>query len=71
MIYQCKTLFFDDLIATWGTIMAAIALIEKLGGMITETAWIIDLTDVGGSNKLRDSGYTIFSLTEFKGDWSK
>ena len=62
-----KILLVDDLIATGGTIMAAVALIEKLGGMIIETAFIVDLPDIGGSKKLADNGYKIFALTEFKG----
>ena len=65
---QTKILLVDDLIATGGTIMAAIALIEKLGGVITETAFIIDLPDIGGSEKLKDHGYEIFVLAEFEGD---
>jgi adenine phosphoribosyltransferase len=62
-----KILLVDDLIATGGTIMAAVALIEKLGGMIIETAFIVDLPDIGGSKKLTDNGYKVFALTEFKG----
>ena len=62
-----KILLVDDLIATGGTIMAAIALIEKLGGIILETAFIIDLPYIGGSKKLKENGYKIFALTEFEG----
>ena len=47
--------------------MSAIALVEKLGGVITEAAFIVDLPDIGGSKKLQDNGYKIFSLTEFEG----
>ncbi len=63
-----KVLIIDDLIATGGTVMSAIALVEKLGGIITETAFIIDLPDIGGSKKLHDKGYNMFSLTEFEGE---
>ena len=62
-----KVLIVDDLIATGGTAMSAIKLVEKLGGIVTETAFIIDLPDVGGSKKLQDNGFKIFSLTDFKG----
>ena len=58
----------DDLLATGGTIMSAIALVEKLGGVVTETAFIVDLPDLGGSKKLQDNGYNIFTLTEFEGE---
>ena len=63
-----KVLIVDDLIATGGTAMSAITLVEKLSGIVTEIAFIIDLPNAGGSKKLQDNGYKIFSLTEFKGD---
>ena len=63
-----KVLIVDDLIATGGTVMSAIALVEKLGGVVTEVAFIIDLPDIGGSKKLQDKGYSMFSLTEFEGE---
>ena len=48
--------------------MAAIALVEKLGGgVVVESAFIVDLPDIGGSKKLQDKGYKMFSLTEFEG----
>jgi len=62
-----KILLVDDLIATGGTIMAAVALVEKLGGIILETAFMVDLPDIGGSKKLKENGYKIFALTEFEG----
>ena len=63
-----KVLIVDDLIATGGTVMSAIALVEKLGGVVTEAAFIVDLPDIGGSKKLQDKGYNIFSLTKFEGE---
>lgn len=63
-----KILLVDDLIATGGTVIAAINLIEKLGGLLTEIAFIIDLPDLGGSKKLQEMGYPFFSITEFEGD---
>jgi len=63
-----RVLVVDDLIATGGTVISAIALVEKLGGIVTETAFIVDLPDLGGSQKLKQNGYNIFTLTEFEGD---
>ncbi len=63
-----KVLLIDDLLATGGTAIAAAALIEKLGGVVVEMAFIVDLPDVGGSGKLKDKGYNMFTLTEFEGD---
>tara|TARA_Y100001960_G_C14755677_1_gene871147 strand:- start:593 stop:1120 length:528 start_codon:yes stop_codon:yes gene_type:complete len=64
---KSKILLVDDLIATGGTVMAAINLIEKLDGILTEIAFVIDLPDLGGSRKLTENGYSFFSITEFEG----
>ena len=63
-----RVLLVDDLLATGGTAMAAAALIEKLGGIVTEMAFIVNLPDVGGEAKLKAKGYSIYSQTEFEGD---
>ncbi len=63
-----KVLLIDDLLATGGTALAAAALIEKLGGIVSEMAFIVNLPEVGGEKKIREKGYEIFSLTEFEGD---
>jgi len=63
-----KVLIVDDLLATGGTALAAATLIEKLGGVVAEMAFIVNLPDVGGEKKLRDKGYKVYCLTEFEGD---
>lgn len=63
-----RVLLVDDLLATGGTALAAAALVEKLGGVVAEMAFIVNLPDVGGEKKLRDKGYSVFSLTEFEGE---
>jgi adenine phosphoribosyltransferase len=63
-----RVLLVDDLLATGGTALAAAALIEKLGGIVAEMAFIVNLPDVGGEKRLREKGYKIYSLTEFEGD---
>ena len=63
-----KVLLVDDLLATGGTAVAAASLIEKLGGEVVEIAFIVNLPDVGGEGKLKDKGYSVYSLTEFEGD---
>ncbi|MCK5323314.1 MAG: adenine phosphoribosyltransferase [Desulfobulbaceae bacterium] len=63
-----KVLMVDDLLATGGTALASAALIEKLGGVVAETVFIVNLPDVGGEKKLKDKGYSVFSLTEFEGE---
>lgn len=63
-----KILLVDDLLATGGTALAAISLIEKVGGEIVECAFVVDLPDVGGHRRLEDEGYKMFALCEFEGD---
>jgi adenine phosphoribosyltransferase len=61
-----QVLIVDDLIATGGTCSAAAALVEKLGGEIVECAFVIDLPDLKGKEKLK--GYKIFTMLEFEGE---
>lgn len=63
-----RVLLIDDLLATGGTALAAAALVERLGGVVIEMAFIVDLPDVGGRKKLASKGYNVFALTEFEGD---
>jgi len=63
-----KVLIVDDLLATGGTALAAAALVEKLGGIVTGMAFIVNLPDIGGYKKLKDKGYKIYTQTEFEGD---
>jgi len=63
-----RVLLVDDLLATGGTALAAAALIEKLGGIVAEMAFIVNLPDVGGEGKLKAKGYAMYSQTEFEGD---
>lgn len=61
-----KVLLIDDLIATGGTVSAATNLIEQLGGEVVECAFIIDLPDLKGKDKIKE--YKIFTMVEFEGD---
>ncbi|MGA2172001.1 MAG: adenine phosphoribosyltransferase [Sedimentisphaerales bacterium] len=49
-----KVLMVDDLLATGGTMAAACKLIEKIGGRIAGIAFLIELTDLHGIEKLAD-----------------
>ncbi len=55
----------DDLIATGGTCKAAIDLVEKLGGTVLECAFIVELPDLKGAEKLNKPYY---ALVQFEGD---
>ena len=61
-----RILIVDDLIATAGTASAARNLVKKLGGIVVECAFIIELTDLKGRDKLK--GENIYSVVEFEGD---
>lgn len=61
-----KVVIIDDLIATGGTISAAVSLVEKLGGVILECGFIVELPDLKGRDKLK--GQKIFSICEFEGE---
>ena len=63
-----QILLVDDLIATGGTAEAAVALIQKLGGVVMGCAFVIDLPDLGGLKRLVENGLEPFSLCEFEGD---
>src|SRR5690606_3992679 len=60
-----RVLIFDDLIATGGTLLAATRLVRRLGAQVLEAAAVIDLPDLGGSQKLQDMGIPTFCLTAF------
>ncbi|MDH2435105.1 adenine phosphoribosyltransferase [Pokkaliibacter plantistimulans] len=60
-----KVLIFDDLIATGGTLIAACSLVQRLGGSVSEVASIIDLPGLQGSQRLQDSGVSVFSLIAY------
>lgn len=60
-----SVLIFDDLIATGGTLIAAANLVHRMRAKVFEAAAIIDLPELGGSQKLQDAGIPTFSLTAF------
>ena len=62
-----RVLLIDDLIATGGTMMAGRKLLEKLGATVTEGAAIVDLPELGGSQRLQSSGLPLFTLVDFEG----
>jgi adenine phosphoribosyltransferase len=62
-----RVVLIDDLIATGGTMMAGRRLLERLGAQVIEGSAIVDLPELGGSRKLRDSGLPLFTLVDFEG----
>ena len=60
-------LIIDDLIATGGTAEAAAKLIEMSGGSISGFIFVINLFDLGGSDRLVKSGFKVENLIDFPG----
>ena len=63
-----KVVIIDDLIATGGTAVAAINLVERLGGKVVEFAAVVALPDIGGSKKIAAAGVSVYAQTAFEGD---
>lgn len=61
-------LIADDLIATGGTAIAAAQLIEDVGGKVAGFAFIIELSDLHGAERLCKMGYEVHSLVTYHGE---
>ncbi|HEY4202903.1 MAG TPA: adenine phosphoribosyltransferase [Devosiaceae bacterium] len=62
-----KVLLVDDLIATGGTAIAATGLLRRTGATVDNAAFVIDLVDLGGAEKLRALSVDVQALMEFEG----
>lgn len=62
-----RVLLLDDLIATGGTAMAGVKLIQRGGGVLAGCSFVVDLPDLGGAAKLRAEGLTVEALLNFDG----
>jgi adenine phosphoribosyltransferase len=58
-----RVLVVDDLLATGGTAQAAITLVRQLRGEVVEAAFIIELTFLGGRQRLAPC--EVFSLIQY------
>ncbi len=58
-----RIIIVDDLLATGGTMMAATKLIENLGGEISGIITLIELTELGGRELLKD--YFVHSIVTY------
>ena len=47
-----RVLVVDDVLATGGTLLAAISLVERLGGLVTAVSVVVELSALGGRQRL-------------------
>lgn len=59
-----KVLMVDDLLATGGTMAAACKLIEKIGGTVAGIAFLIELADLRGREKIDE--YKVTSIITYE-----
>ena len=62
-----KTILVDDLIATGGTAEGSIKLLRALGADIVAACFVIDLPDLGGTDKIEAMGVPVRTLVAFGG----
>ena len=62
-----RVVLIDDLIATGGTMLAGLRLLQRLGATVIEGAAIVDLPELQGSQRLRNAGLPLFTLVDFAG----
>ncbi|HVC80438.1 MAG TPA: adenine phosphoribosyltransferase [Chloroflexota bacterium] len=58
-----RALIVDDLLATGGTCGAAVNLVERLGGIVTGAAFLVELSFLRGREKL--AGYDVRSVVRY------
>jgi adenine phosphoribosyltransferase len=58
-----RVLICDDLLATGGTLKATIELVEQLGGIVVGCAFLIELKDLHGRDKIK--GYDMKVLMDY------
>ena len=58
-----RVLIVDDLLATGGTVSAAMELVDKLGGHIAGIAFLVELTFLKGREQLKE--HDVFALIKY------
>ncbi len=60
-----KIVLIDDLIATGGTALASLKLLEKLSPNIYECAFVINLSELGGLDRIKSTKTNTFFITSY------
>jgi adenine phosphoribosyltransferase len=63
-----RVMLVDDLIATGGTALAAMSLLTQAKACIVAAAFVIDLPELGGADRLRATGVPVQALVAFEGE---
>jgi adenine phosphoribosyltransferase len=63
VVKGARVLLVDDVLATGGTMMAGCRLVEKAGGVVAGCAFLLELSFLGGAEKLKP--HECFSLLKF------
>jgi adenine phosphoribosyltransferase len=58
-----RVVIADDLLATGGTALASVRLVEKLGGQVVAVSFVIELEALKGRDRL--TGYDVVSLMKY------
>src|SRR3546814_11948630 len=62
-----RVLIIDDLIATGGTATATVNLIRMAGAKVSAACFLVDLPDLGGTDRLRAQEVPVETLLVFEG----
>ena len=60
-----QVILVDDLIATGGTMMAGVRLLQRLGATVQECAAIVDLPELGGSKLITARNIPLYTVCNF------
>jgi adenine phosphoribosyltransferase len=63
-----RVVVVDDLLATGGTALAALALVERSGASVVECAFVIELSDLPGRKRIEERGTRVHALCTFTED---
>jgi adenine phosphoribosyltransferase len=62
-----RVILVDDLIATGGTALAGVDLLGQAGAVLVAAAFVVDLPELGGAERLRAAGVKVSTLVSFEG----
>ena len=60
-----RVLVMDDLLATGGTMRAAVELLNRVGGKVVACAFMVELVSLGGRALIEADGNQVFSLVQY------